>query len=218
MAQPGFETDGFTIDTGVVDGQTIAKWTSDWWTWSLNLETGNDPFTSPDGSHIGNYGPVVFLPGVQQTSPFDVPYGKALLVPLVNAVYTPPNTLDYAGRSQDASLEFIHSVENAFIKNYDNSLSNLIAKIDGVTIPDLTAHIVDSSFFDPGIAKPNTLAVDYYGNVPPSWVGKSMAPAKSGGAWLMIDNLSRGSHTLEFGGTDSLTAQNVHVIENFNVV
>jgi len=232
MAKPGFQTDTFTIETGVVDGQTIAKWTADWWTWALNLKTGSvdDPFTQPDGTHIGgvlNDGPVVFIPGVQQTNPldptlpaFEVQYGQALLVPLINVVYTPPNTLDFAGRNAQANLNSIHSVENDFIKDYDNSLSDLFAKVDGVTIPDLTSHIVDTSFFDPGNAQNGTLAPDYFGNVPSSWLGKTMGPAKSGGAWLMIDNLSRGTHTLEFGGKDSLfnPAQEIYVVETFNVV
>ena len=225
MAKAGFTTDNFTIDTGVVDGQTIAKWTSDWWTWALNLKTGggDDPFTQPDGTHIGNHmggpndGPVVFIPGVQQTGQFDVAFGKALLVPLVNAVFTPPSSIDFAGRNPNADLNSIHSVENAFIKNFDNSLSDLFAKVDGITIPDLASSIVDTSFFDPGVAKAGTLAPDFFGNVPASWLGKPMGPAKSGGAWLMIDNLSRGTHTLEFGGKDSLTAQDLHITDTFTV-
>jgi len=83
-------------------------------------------------------------------------------------------------------------------------VTSLFATVDGVAIPDLFSHLVDSSFFDPGIAQPNTLATDLSGPFPvappDTWLGKSMAPAMSGGYWLMLD-LPSGTHTLNFGGT-----------------
>ena len=82
-------------------------------------------------------------------------------------------------------------------RGFDHSVTSLFATVDGVAIPDLFSHLVDSSFFDPGIAQPNTLATDLFGVAP---ADVSMAPAISGGYWLMLD-LPSGTHTLNFGGT-----------------
>ena len=218
MAKPGFSSDTFTVDSGVVDGQTIAKWTQDWWTWSLNSSTSDSPFTQPDGTHVAaNHngdGGVFFIAGVQQSAPFSVPLGEPLLVPVINFIDTAPellpnkNAVDPNGSFSNA----IHATENANIKTFDDSLSGLFAKVDGVSVPDLASYIVDSSFFDPGTAQSGKLAMDYY-KVNTS-EGTSLGPAKSGGAWLML-NLTPGSHTLEFGGDSAFG--DLHVIDQINV-
>jgi len=68
MAKPAFTSDTFIIDSGVVEGQTIAKWTQDWWTWALNLKTDDNPFTKPDGTRVAtnNDGSVFFFAGHQE--------------------------------------------------------------------------------------------------------------------------------------------------------
>lgn len=212
----------FTIDSGVVDGQTIAKWTQDWWTWALNLPTSNSPFTQPDGTHTAtnNSGPVFFIAGVQQSAPFDVPAGKPLLVPVINFIDTAPEVSPNKNKADINNPIYsnaIHATENRNIKSLDGTLSDLFVKVDGVSIPDISSHIVDSSFFNPGTAQPGKLAYDYF-KVNTN-ADTSLGPAKSGGAWLMIDNLTPGQHTLEFGGHSSAFGGfDLHVTDTINVV
>ena len=96
----------------------------------------------------------------------------------------------------------IHATENANIKAEDASLSRLFLTVDGIPVPDLASHIVDSSFFDPGDARAGTLAVNYF--QVNTFPGTPLGPAKSGEAWVMIGNLAPGPHTLTFGGHTSL--------------
>jgi len=201
----------FTIDHGTVDGQTIAQWTQDWWTWALNLKTGaSNPFQDQSGGSAGadQSGPVFFLQSNKSQDNVYVPSGiHHFLVPLVNFIDTAPEVFPPHPDPITPVIggpNSIHSTEAHNISSFDRSVTSLFATVDGVAIPDLFSHLVDSSFFDPGIAQPNTLATDTSGVspfpvAPPDWLGKSMAPAKSGGYWLMLD-LPTGTHTLTFGG------------------
>ena len=118
----------FTIDTGMVDGKTIAEWTQDWWKWSLNLTDGQNPFTHPNGNFtdVNNDGSVFFIAGVSQKHPFDVPHGP-LLVPLVNFVDTAPETPPMEQTETNNLAMFDSSVD----------VQSLFAKIDGVAVSDL---------------------------------------------------------------------------------
>jgi hypothetical protein len=203
----------FTIDHGTVDGQTIAQWTQDWWTWALNLPFKDsappgesNPFQDPSGASAsaGQSGPVFFLQSNKSQDNVNVPSGiHHFLVPLVNFVDTAPEVFPPHPDPITPVIggpNSIHSTEAHNISSFDHSVTSLFATVDGVAVPDLFSHLVDSSFFDPGIAQPNTLATDLFGVAPPGWLGKSMAPAMSGGYWLMLD-LPPGTHTLTFGGT-----------------
>jgi len=197
----------FTIDHGIVDGQTIAQWTQDWWTWALNLPVkdsapgASNPFQDPSGgsASAGQSGPVFFLQSNTSQDNVYVPSGiHHFLVPLVNFVDTAPEVMPPLSKGQVGGADSIHSTEANNISSFDRSVTHLFATVDGVAIPEseLFSHLVDSSFFDPGIAQPNTLATDLFQVAPP---GVSMAPAMSGGYWLMLD-LPTGTHTLTFGG------------------
>ena len=196
----------FTIDHGTVDGQTIAQWTQDWWTWALNLPVkdsapgASNPFQDPSGgsASAGQSGPVFFLQSNTSQDNVYVPSGiHHFLVPLVNFVDTAPEVFPPHPGSVIGGPNSIHSTEAHNISSFDHSVTSLFATVDGVAVPDLFSHLVDSSFFDPGIAQPNTLATDLFGVAP---ADVSMAPAISGGYWLMLD-LPSGTHTLNFGGT-----------------
>jgi hypothetical protein len=214
----------FTIDHGTVDGQTIAQWTQDWWTWALNLKTGaSNPFQDQSGGSAGadQSGPVFFLQSNTSQDNVSTSGIHHFLVPLVNFIDTAPEVFPPHPDPITPVIggpNSIHSTEAHNIKSFDQSVivTSLFATVDGVAIPDLSSHLVDSSFFDPGIAQPNTLAIDLFHVAPPDWSGKSMAPAMSGGYWLMLD-LPTGTHTLTFGGTapalgiDNKVTDTIHV-------
>jgi hypothetical protein len=199
----------------------MAKWTADWWTWALNLPTNNNPFNGT-GSMDVNQDPAspVFFVAASTSQDFSVPVGKALLIPLINLVDTAPEFLPPHGSGGGPSdSNAIHATENANIKNFDNGLSNLTATVtpDGgspITVPGLANYIVDTSFFDPGVAKAGSTAVDVFGVAP---AGQSMGPARAGGAWLMLDNLKPGGYTISTGGHSASPPFDIAVTDHVTV-
>jgi hypothetical protein len=83
----------YTIDSGVVDGKTIAQWTQEWWKWALNNPLDSNALSDTSGglASLNNNQPVffvageAFLPG-PVTREFTVPLGKPLLIPIDNFI------------------------------------------------------------------------------------------------------------------------------------
>jgi hypothetical protein len=118
----------FTIVKGMVDGQTIATWTQDWWTWALQAPYVTNPLLDTTGAYAGinNNEPVYFVAGTASDfggpanvdRMFDVPAGKPLLIPVLNSF----DTLDPK------------NVENMDMQAFQNGVRGLFAEIDGVPI------------------------------------------------------------------------------------
>lgn len=74
-----------------VAGKSQAAWTADWWQWAMSFPFASSPMFDGDGSRAGygNTGPVFFVAGAfggDYTRKFNVPAGKPLFVPVVNAI------------------------------------------------------------------------------------------------------------------------------------
>jgi hypothetical protein len=74
-----------------VDGKPQSAWTADWWQWAMSFPFASSPMFDGDGSRAGygNTGPVFFVAGAfggDYTRKFNVPAGKPLFVPVVNAI------------------------------------------------------------------------------------------------------------------------------------
>jgi hypothetical protein len=187
MATPN-STPSFTIDHGMVDGQTIAQWTADWWTWALQADAKTNPLLDSTGAfaNVNNGGPVYFIGGTENGTAertFAAPAaGKPILFPMLNFFDTldPKNT------------------ENQLMAAFKNSVTNIFAEIDGVSIINPQSHLERTDFFSMGQTKEGSLIAQL--GAP---VGSELSPTKSTGYWLMIEGLSPGSHTLHFGGSSS---------------
>jgi hypothetical protein len=196
----------YTIDSGVVDGKTIAQWTQEWWKWALNNPLDSNPLSDTSGglASLNNNQPVffvageAFLPG-PVTREFTVPLGKPLLIPLDNFIDAPPEALPGVASPVLGDNPRIRSIEASNAAQFDSHVTNLFATIDGQSIPmsQLFGHLVNAPFFDAGVSQPNSVATAFVGAA----AGTALNPVKSAGYWLMIDNLTPGTHTLHFGGT-----------------
>jgi hypothetical protein len=180
----------FTIVKGMVDGQTIATWTQDWWTWALQAPYVTNPLLDTTGAYAGinNNEPVYFVAGTASDfggpanvdRMFDVPAGKPLLIPVLNSF----DTLDPK------------NVENMDMQAFQNGVRGLFAEIDGVPIKNLQSYLVRTDFFSMGPTQLGSLA-EQIGEP----LGVDLSPTKSSGYWLMVEGLAPGQHTLEFGGS-----------------
>jgi hypothetical protein len=175
----------------VVSGETIAQWTQDWWTWALQAPAATNPLLDTTGADAAvnnpgaSTGPVYFIGGTfdpltSADRTFEVPGGKALLIPMLNQF----DTLDPK------------SVENMVMADFQKSVTSLFADIDGVSVKNPQSDLVRTDFFSMGPTQPGSL-VEQLG----APVGVDLSPTKSSGYWLMVTGLTPGEHTLHFGGS-----------------
>jgi hypothetical protein len=203
----------FAIVKGMVDGQTIAQWTEDWWTWALQAPNATNPLLDTTGAFAGvdNNDSVYFVAGTASdfggpatvVRTFDVPAGKPLLIPILNTF----DTLDPK------------NVENKDMQAFKKDVTGLFAEIDGVPIANLQSYLVRTDFFSMGPTQPGSL-VEAIG----APVGVDLSPTKSSGYWLMVQGLAPGQHSLEFGGslspgfstmtTDNITVDPIATLED----
>ena len=166
----------FSLDRGMVAGETIAQWTQKWWTWALQAPANQNPLLDTTGSfaHVNNTDSVFFIGGTfgglttADRSITDVPAGKPLLIPVLNQFDTldPPN------------------VENKVLSDFQKSVASLFADIDGVPVKNLQSDLVRTDFFSMGPTQPGSL-VEQLG----APVGTDLSPTKSSGYWLMVEGI-----------------------------
>jgi hypothetical protein len=191
----------------IVDGKSISAWTKDWWSWIINGPL--DPYNQSDDttgslSYINNQGPVLFLAG---NNPFTgaasdanryivVQHGTPILVPVLNFIDIEgpgiPGSVgpDYKALVDKAVAGWLPTV----------NLASLHVSVDGKAIPDLPSHLETTDFFSLGTVQPGTLLTSSNIGVP---AGAIMAEDKAAGYWVMLENLSKGAHTISFGGSTS---------------
>ena len=171
---------------GRIAGQSISDWTEDWYTWAMQAPSEISPLTGgvrADGVAGYDAGRMYFL-GSYDTSggPLQatVQHGDAILVPLVNFV----DTLDPK------------PVANAALKDGLQSVESLFAIVDGKSIDHLRAGLIRTDFFSAGPTQEGSWA-----DVAGAKVGEELTPSKGVGYWIVLQGLTKGSHTIEFGGT-----------------
>jgi hypothetical protein len=80
------------------------------------------------------------------------------------------------------------------------NLGSLHVSVDGQAIPNLPSHLETTDFFSLGKVKPGTLLTSSDIGVS---AGAVMAQDKAEGYWVMLEGLSKGAHTISFGGSTS---------------
>jgi hypothetical protein len=183
----------------VVAGKSIAAWTADWWTWAA--QTSPSPLSDPTGAFANenNNGPVFFIAGNSggtATRSFTVPAGKPILLPLINLFDIEPSP-----QTDPATLAQRKLAADLVIGGWVNSVdtASLFASIDGNPVPSPANYLEVSDFFDMGLVQEGSYLASNFG-LP---VGNETFPTKSAGYWLMITDLSLGSHELHFGGSSN---------------
>jgi hypothetical protein len=193
----------------VVDGQSIADWSIEWWQWAASRPVQGNPFDDQTGAfaHQDNDGPVFFLAGTVASSDnptqatatraFEVEAGTPLLLPIINTEISVP------GWTEEAITSLLHQFVAGF--------HDIFLEIDGKPIPDLYSHYEQSDFFSFGILEDTDqlgyalgFFTDLEGRQPE--LGVELAPAQAGGYWVVIEGLKPGVHTLHFGGSTDIPA------------
>ncbi|HEU5016020.1 MAG TPA: hypothetical protein VFT66_26080 [Roseiflexaceae bacterium] len=181
-------------------GKTYGEWSAAWWQWAYSIPVNNNPLFDETGKNCGvdQSGKVWFLGGTYTTSPdaggvtranrlCTIPSGTALFFPILNAEcdnFWPPI---------DPPLQVPEL--RTLCEGQINSVSNLLADVDGVSLNNLNNYRVISPVFD--VTLPDNNIPQFFGFDAPA--GK-YSPLVGDGYYLMLAPLSVGKHTIHFHG------------------
>lgn len=169
-----------------IAGHSQVDWSRMWWQWAGSFAQHESPVSDKKGSrcHLGQDGEVWFLAGTYGTArtirTCTVPAGKHLFFPLINYVMT---------RGTGFSLSCEMAISGA--KRMTDDVSSLVLEVDGKLFKNLEVHRqATRQCFD--------LA---------ELAGGGLSPSAANGYYVMLRPLSRGTHTLNFGGRMSDLSQ-----------
>ena len=185
-----------------VDGKSISAWTEDWWTrfWQAPYPSAIDPNTGNVSAGFDNNGPVFFGPTASGdptqghvTINFTAPAGRPILLPIfpfedLEAASIDPPTATLSDRLHAADV-----VVAGWLAAVDPN--SLFATIDGVSVLNPANYLEETGDFSAGPAQPGSVA-----NISGVAANDDLYPIKAAGYWLMLENLSGGPHTIDFGG------------------
>lgn len=162
-----------------VAGLSQADWSRAWWQWAGSFSRFESPIADKSGARCraGQSGTVWFLAGTYGTNrtirTCTVPAGKYLFFPLINYVVLPT----YSG-----SLTCETARNSA--KAMTDDVEALVLEVDGKRFMNLESHRqATSECFDMAAR-----------------AGGGVTPSAGNGYYVMLRPLSRGTHTLNFGG------------------
>jgi hypothetical protein len=164
-------------------GKTYSEWSAKWWQWGMEHPLAGHPFVdSPDFDvRSGQHGDVWFLAApfgtVERT--VTIPEGKELFVGLVNAEASDLEGLGNTEPEQRATAKF-----------YADHIVNLSCTIDSAAVQNIGHYRVASPQFEFTAPEP------WIFSPAPGGHGTSVAD----GFYLMLRPLSKGAHTIHYGG------------------
>lgn len=167
-------------------GKTYSELTEAWFQWIAFQPDYPNSMTDRDGSQAseGQGGKFWFLAGTdggEAERDIKVPAGKAIFFPLINVWWftnKPPGVPSYCWTTLDI---------------YMKGTTDLTCTIDGVPVKNL------DSFFARSRGYPDSWSGDFifYAQPPDP---APVYPAMLEGYWILLQPLSAGKHTIEFGG------------------
>lgn len=197
-------------------GASYAQWGAAWWQWVFALHANvplNPLRTTGDvDCSYGQSGQVWFLAGTLTSGSTSrncqVPTGTWLFFPVLNA------WSDNVAVSRPVTVETLKE-QAAFYAD----ASELHATIDGVPVQKLFAYRAAAAPFGYTVPADDNMLQYFGANVPGTdWPSTFIFPAASDGYWLMLEPLSPGSHTINFGGTGKNTGFQIDITYTITVV
>ena len=199
-ALPGPAWSGANLNPGVFPpqskpfGATYGEWSAAHWNWSLGESAGNSPVvdsSTPAKCAVGQIGPVWFLGGPisneAETRKCNVPAGKAILVPIINAEWSAAEgNCPLPGTPTGSTEPALRACAAAFM----DLVETTEAKVDFVGINNAAFYRFQSPLFR------LTAVAGNWAAIPPGTYD-----AVADGFYFMLQPLRRGSHTIYYKGT-----------------
>lgn len=180
--------------TAMIDGKSYAEQVAAWWQWALAIPKDKNPVAGK-ACNEGQKGNVFFLAGTDDGKPAsrscEVPEGKILFFPLVNAVCYPCHEEEGCGTTKTAA-ELTECAKLPAPKS-------LKATVDGVPIEGLDKYEVTSAQFSWKAPKTDAL-FGCSGEIEENTCGipKGDRFGVSDGYWIALEPLPKGTHHITF--------------------
>lgn len=177
-----------------VRGLNIGEWSAAWWQWGVSFPNDQrSPFNDATGTlgRLGDVGKVFFLAGPAVNTggivhrSIDVPTGKPVLFPVLNNEWSTAET----GLTTFSDLLAANKTTLA-------GITAMHAALDGATLPtaDIFSREEISPLFQFNLPANNVLGV------PPLPTNPSGGNSVADGFWVMTKPLTKGVHTVSYGG------------------
>jgi hypothetical protein len=196
-----------------VAGHTQLFWAQTWWQWVLSIPDtapqAPNPNNDPTGASaaIGNTGPVFFLagvggsggPGGSASRTITVPYGKPVFFPVANVFFAAvggSGNFDPTPCPKPLTL----SCALGLIRDPISKATNMMVQIDNKILNTMTHPNIkmfrhtSTSFFTVTLPPSNVFGL------PPSMYFPNNPVWVQDGYYVMLNNLSLGTHHLHFHG------------------
>jgi hypothetical protein len=167
-------------------GLTYGEWSAKWWQWAISIPTEDSPIVDRTGAKcaVGQNDPNVwFLAGTgggEAGRVCAIPAGKAIFFPVINMECSFTEFPDLKAESDLKKCA----------KDDQDKVTNLLATVDGVAIPDLKKYRVQSPLFNMTAPGDNVMGI------PPG-----TTQTVSDGFWVFLKPLSPGKHEIHFTGS-----------------
>jgi hypothetical protein len=197
LAAPGLGNPGIAnIDSRITTPKSYADLGAEWWQWALQAPAANSPLLDISGEYcsVGQQGPVWFLAGtlgggapVVRTC--QVPNGKAIFFPVINAAYfafpsDPPD---------ERTAESVRSTAQGLCDR--NSIRDVSVTIDGVEVSSPVEYYTSaeqSPIFQVQLPTDNPFI---------SGTPLMLSPSAHQGFYIYVKPLEPGQHTVEWTAT-----------------
>jgi hypothetical protein len=167
------------------EGRSAASLSADWWKWAMSSPEEIDPVRDLTGEHcaIGQTGKVWFLSGGFGSSKIHrscvIPADKYIFFPVVNMSYWAP--------TENSGYTCEMAKSHAAMNN-DTAL-DLFVEVDGVAVKEVRNYRARTED-----------CFDIFERVPKRFHAYNAYPSASDGYWILLRPLTKGKHTIKFGG------------------
>jgi hypothetical protein len=169
----------------LLDGKTNADLSATWWQWAYSTNDEANPVRDSTGVNcsVGQDGKVWFLAGGFGSSKISrqcvIPADKFVFFPVINMIYWPRKGNDS------------YTCDRAKFKasSNNNNAINLFVEIDGVKLENVQRFRAKTEE-----------CFDIFEKVDRSLDPYNAYPSASDGYWVLLKPLSKGKHTIKFGG------------------
>ncbi|TAN70918.1 MAG: hypothetical protein EPN17_03250 [Methylobacter sp.] len=175
----------------ILDGRDTASLSAEWWKWAMASPEEINPVRDVTGKNcaVSQTGNVWFLAGGFGSSKIN----RTCTIPADKYVFFPVVNMSYWSKSENNGFTCKTAINNAALNN-DTAL-DLFVELDGIAMSDVKNYRAKTKE-----------CFNIFERVPKEFDPYNAFPSASDGFWVLLKPLSKGTHTIKFGGRYNRTS------------